>query len=184
VKRVLIALGVALVLSAVGTWLYFRGEKYIVVITQKEIDTELRAKFPVTKAALILFSATYSNPKVTLLPGTNRIRIGIDTELDIKLPSQTKKLNGKITVTTSFSYDNETKQFFLADPVISKLEIQGIPPEYTDKVTGFLSENLSEYLQKFPIYRLKANDAKGAAIKLLLKDVQVTNQEVNITLGL
>lgn len=183
-KRVLIALGIASVLALVGTWLYFRGENYIVIITQEQIDTELRSKFPVTKDQLIVLRATYSNPEVTLLPGTNRIRVGIDTELDIKLGAQPKKLGGTITVTASFSYKSDTKQFFLADPVVEKLEIQGVPQEYTAKVTEFLSNSVSKHLEKIPVYTLQAKDVKSASIKLLLKDVQVSNNEVHVTLGL
>lgn len=183
-KRPLILVGCALVVVLVGTLLYFRGKQYDVVITQTQIDNALRAKFPVSKTHLLIFRITYSNPRATLLPESNRIEVGLDAELDIKLREDSKKLGGTALVTSGLTYRNETKEFYLADPELKQLTLQGIPQQHLDKVTVFASNAAREYLQQFPIYTLKAKDAKTTAANLLLKDVQVKSSEIHATLGL
>jgi hypothetical protein len=59
-----------------------------------------------------------------------------------------------------------------------------IPQEDLDKVTRLASNAAHEYLQRFPIYTLKAKGVKTTAAKLLLRDVQVKSNEVHATLGL
>ncbi len=183
-KRSIIFTASALVLVLTGTLLYFHGRRYDVIITQNEIDEALRARFPISKNHLRIFQITYSNPHVTLLPESNRIEVGLDAGLDIKLRDQPKRLGGTAVVTTGLSYRSETHKFFLSDPEINKLTLQGIPQEHLDKVTRLASNAAREYLQRFPIYTLKAKDVKTTAVKLLLKDVQVKSNEVHATLGL
>ena len=158
--------------------------QYDYIITQKQIDDALKAKFPVTKNHLLLFRITFSNPHVALLPESNRIEIGLDAELNIKLPSESKKLTGTIVVSSGIGYRNDSKQFVLSSPVIDKLEIQGIPQQHIDKVTEFTSNAAREYLQEFPIYTLTDKDSKTSLAKLLLKDVQVKSSEIHVTIGL
>lgn len=168
----------------VGLLVYFHGRRFDVVITQKQIDDALQSRFPVSKNHLLIFQVTYSNPRATLLPGTNRIEVALDAELDIKIRNEEKKLHGSIVATTGISYRGETYQFFLSDPEINKLAIQGIPQEYLDKVTPFASNLARERLEQLPVYTIKAENITTRAVKLLLKDVQVMNNEVHATLGL
>jgi hypothetical protein len=177
------ALGVV-VLVLVGVLSYFHDRRFDIAITQKQIDDVLRAKFPVSKTYLSIFQITYSNPHATLLPGSNRIEIGLDADLDIRFRNEQKHFSGTAVVTTGLSYRNETHQFFLSDPEITKLIIQGIPQEYLDKVAPHASNFARDHLQQFPIYTIRARDLKTRAVKLLLKDVQVKNNELHATLGL
>jgi Protein of unknown function (DUF1439) len=183
-RRIILGLACVLVLVFAGVWWYFSGKRYEVIITQKQIDEALQARFPVSKTHLLLFQITYSNPRVTLLPETGRIEIGLDAELNIKLGEQPKRLGGSALVTTGLSYQSETHQFFLSEPEINKLTIQGVPPEYIDRVTSLATSTAREHLQRFPIYTVEAKDIKTAAVKLLLKDVQVKSNQVHVTLGL
>jgi hypothetical protein len=172
----------ALALGA-AAW-YLHGRRYDVAITQQQIDEALQAKFPMSKTYLAIFQIEYSNPHVILLPATDRIEVGLDAELNIRLGSQTKKLGGTVTATTGLSYRSETNQFFLSDPRIENMSIQGVPQKYMDKVTSLSSNTVREYLQKYPVYTLRGKDTKTATLKLLLKDVQVRSNEVHAILGL
>jgi hypothetical protein len=183
-KRTLIIAVCALALLLAGAFWYFRDKQYHVVITQKQIDDALQAKFPVSKTHLALFHLTYSNPQVTLLPDSDRIEIGLDAQLSIKLREESKPFGGRALMTTGLEYRHEAKQFFLANPEIKKLTLQGVPQQYLDKATVLSSNFVSEYLQRFPVYTLKATDIKTTAARLLLKDVQVRSNEVHVTLGL
>jgi len=183
-RRSIILVICALALVLAGSVWYFHDKRFVVVITQKQIDEALQSKFPVTKKHLLLFQIIYSNPHVSLLPDANRIEVGLDAVLNIGFREQSKNVNGTAVATTGLAYRSETYQFFLSEPELKKLSIQGIPQEHVDKVTSLASSTLSDYLQKHPIYTLKAKDMKTATVKFLLKDVQVKSNEVHATLGL
>lgn len=183
-KRAALIAGIVLVLLLIGAWLYFPGREFDVTITQQQIDDALKAHFPVTKTNLLILHVTYSNPHATLLPESGRIEVGVDAELDFKLREQPRKITGSAVMTTGLSYRYETKQFFLADPKVSKLTFQGVPQAYLDKTTNFVSAAIREHLQKFPVYTLKATDVKTTVVKLILKDVKIKDGAIHATLGI
>jgi hypothetical protein len=173
----------ALALVAIGSFYYFKGKEYHVIVSQAQIDAALKEKFPISKTHLVIIQLTYSNPRLKLLPDSNRIEVGLDANVNIKMVGEAKPLSGSVLVTSGLTYNNETKQFFLSEPEIKQIAIQGVPQQYVDKVTDFASRLAREYLQEFPVYTLKATDTKKTAAKLLLKKIEIKNSEVDATLG-
>lgn len=183
-KRVLTISLIVLFLIATGAFLYFKGRRYEVVITQEQIDEGLSERFPATKKYLLFFSVTYSNPQVTLLEADDRVQVGLDATLNIRLDGQPKELGGGATVTSGIRYDPEMQEFFLDEAVFDRLEIQGIPEEWIDRVTEFASQAAREFLESKPVYKLEGRDAKTKAAKLLLKGFEVRGQAIHVTLGI
>ena len=183
-KKSIIASLVVLALLLLGTFLYFKGKRYEVIISQEQIDKTLAETFPATKHYLIVFSITYSNPQVALLADDDRIQVGMDATLNIRLNGESKNLGGGCTITSGIRYDSETQEFFLDDAQFDRLEIQGIPDAYLDQITQFASESAKEFVESKPIYKLEAKDDKTMAAKMLLKGFDVKDQSVYITLGI
>ena len=175
---------IALLVAGLGAYLYFKDRRYELVITQTQIDSALAENFPVTKPFLVFFDITYSHPNVTLLPADQRVRVSLDAMLNMKIMGQGRKLSGSAQLTGRVNYRPETQEFFLDDPQFERLAIEGIPPEYLEPVNGAASRLAQEYVQRYPIYRIRATDTKLAITKLLLKNVQIRNREVAVTMGL
>lgn len=134
VKIAVIAL-VGMLLLAGGTYAYLRGKRYHIEITQSQIDAGLTKIFPKSKGFLVFLSITYSNPEVTLLEENDRIRVGMDVTVSIRIDGEEKQLGGSCTATSGIAYDPETQALYLSDAKIEKLVIQGIPTEHIEKVT-------------------------------------------------
>ncbi|HSY17233.1 MAG TPA: DUF1439 domain-containing protein [Candidatus Acidoferrales bacterium] len=185
-KRATLIAGIVLVLVILGAWLYFPGREFDVTITQQQIDDALQAHFPVTKTNLLILHVTYSNPHATLLPESGRIEVGVDAALEaaLKPREQPKKFTGTVVMTTGLSYRYETKQFFLADPKVSKLTLQGVPQQYLDKSTNAVSAVIREQVQKIPVYTIKPKNMKTKVVRLILKDVQIKDGVIHATLGI
>ncbi|MCB1232562.1 MAG: DUF1439 domain-containing protein [Verrucomicrobiae bacterium] len=183
-KKALFIAAIIFVGALVGVLLYFKGKRYEVVIPQEKIDAALAEKFPASKDYLVIFTITYSNPQVTLLEEKDRVQIGMDATLDIRLTDQPKSLGGGATITSGIRYDRETQAFYLDDAEFDRFEIQGIPEKWLEKVTEVASKAASEFVETKPIYRLEAKDAKTATAKLLLKDFEVRDQAIHVSLGL
>ncbi len=183
-KRAITILLIILALATSGVLIYFNGKRYEVVITQDKIDASLAERFPVTKKYLLIFSITYSNPQVTLLENEDRVQVGLDATLNIRIDGESKDLGGTALLTSGIRYDSETQEFFLDGAEFTKLEIAGVTDRWLTHVTDFASKAAKEFIETRPVYRLQANDSKTAAAKMLLKGFEVRDQAIYVTLGI
>lgn len=167
-----------------GTYSYFVGKEYEIRISEDQIREKLNAKMPIRKDYLLILEVVLDNPRVALEDGTNRVAGGLDLVLNIGLKSEKLPLGGAIDISGQVRYEPDAGQFFLADPVIEKFAVQGIPERYTEKVNQVLTKALDEYYSSHPIYTLNALDLKQGAARLLLKHVVVESKHLIITLGI
>jgi len=167
-----------------GAYYYFSGRGYTIKLSESDIKEKIEKKLPITKRFLLIFQVTLDNPRVQLKDGSDKINIGLDAVLNISLDNNTIPVGGTIDLSGGIRYLPELGQFFLTDPVIENLTIQGLPDKHTNRANKVLTAALSEHYRTHPIYTLKATDTKQAAAKMVLKNVTITNRELHITLGI
>ncbi len=173
---VLIAMGAA--------YFFFVGKEYQVILTEEQIREKLEARLPITKRYFLIIELTLSNPRVDLENGSNRVLAGLDAVLNIKINNNPIPLGGTVDASAGVTYVPEEGQFFLVDPVVENLGIQGIPAKWQTKVNEAASKALAEYFEVNPIYTLKRANLKQAAARAVLKNVVVENNQLVITLGI
>jgi hypothetical protein len=183
-KKVAAAIVVVVLVAAVSLYFVLRGDEYELRLTQQEIQDRFDEKFPFSKRHLLLFEVTYSNPKVILTEGSDRIRFSTDAELSNFATSGGQRLSGSCEVVAGLRYDAEQHAFFLIDPEIEKLDIAGLPVELTPKVQQAMVATAEEVLTRRPVYTLRPTDLKKAAARAVLKSVKVENGVLVIALGL
>ena len=183
-KKIAILLSIVLILTLAGTYFYFSGKEYTIQLTEQQILSKLEEKMPLSKRVLLIIQITLDNPRVDLENGSDRINAGMNVVLDIKVKKQSLPLRGSIDISGGIRYNPEKAQFFLTDPIIEKLNIQGLPKKHTNKANKALSKVLADFYKNNPIYTLKATDVKKSAAKLLLKKIVIENKELVVTLGI
>lgn len=166
-----------------GYW-YFSGKDFFLRFTEAQLQEKLNTRLPVTKTYLLIFNVTLENPKVHLINGSNRVQMGLDAVLNLNVAGETKPLGGKLEVSGGVAYAAGSAQFFLIDPLVESLSVQGIPKRHEDKVRLALSKALAAYYVEHPIYQLKSSDAKQATAKLILKNVKIENQQLVLKMGI
>ena len=182
-KSILVVLPL-LAIGRIGTYFYFQGREYVFRFTEPELQAKLADNLPYARTYLFIFEVVLDNPRLALVEGSDRVNIGLDLTLNIRIQDEPLPLGGELDVSGGVRYDGESSQFFLTDPVIENLRVQGVPAEYTDRVNSVLTKALGTYYADRPIYTLRASDVKGAAARLLLKSVVVEQQALVITLGI
>jgi len=183
-KKIFLIVSLVLVVVLGGAFIFFKGKGYEIAITQEQVDSALEEKFPVTKKFLLIFELTFSNPQVKLLENDDRVQVGLDAVLDIKIKDGSRKMSGGCTITSRVQYNPDTHEFFLAESEFDRLEIEGIPEKHLERVTKAASAAARKYLEEFPVYKLQGEDGKMAAAKLLLKSLEIRDQKIYVTLGL
>lgn len=183
-SRRLIISGVVLVALLVGVaYFYFQGKEYVFRFSEAELRQALAQRVPVRRTYFLIFQLTLDNPRVTLIEGSDRVNAGLDVTLNVRIQGESLPLGGSIDASGGMRYDSQTGEFFLTDPVIEQLRVDGVPAEFENRVTSVMTKALGEFYSRRPVYTLSALDAKQAAARLVLKSVVVTNQELVVTLG-
>jgi hypothetical protein len=182
-KKIIIVVLLLLALVPV-TFLLLKGKRFEVNITQEQIDQTLAETFPMSKRYLLIFNVTYQNPEVTLLPERNRIQIGLDAVVNVKVNDEPIELGGGATVSTSIRYDPDTQEFFLSDVQLERLDIQGVPESLNLRVTNLALQAAQDFIETPPVYKLEGTDAKMATAKMLLKNFEVRDRNIVVTLGI
>jgi len=183
-RRNAIIVSALLTLCAVGAYLYFDGREYTFRLTEAELQTKLAERLPLQKTYLFIIQVVLDNPRLALVEGSDRVNAGLDVTLNIKINDEPLPLGGKLDASGGIRYDGKEGQFFLTDPVIENLEVQGVPANYTDRVNTILTKAIGEYYSTRPIYDLSSADVKGATTKLLLKRIVVEHRVLIVTLGI
>ena len=183
-RKNLMLLGVVLAVAGVGTFLYVDGREYEFRFTEPQLQEKLAERLPIRKTYLFIFDVVLDNPRLSLINGTDRVNAGLDATLNVNINNMPLSLGGELDVSGGVRYDEIDGRFYLTDPVIENLNIQGIPDKYTERANKVLTKAVAEYYVDRPIYTLRESDAKHAVAKLLLRDVIIQNRELVVTLGI
>jgi len=183
-RRLLLPASLVLIAAFAAAWFYFSGKDYVLRLSQQDIRQQLERQLPLKRTLLMIFEVELAHPRVQLRDGSERVDIGVDVQLNIRLGRETQPLGGSVDLETGIRYEPTDAGFYLTDPVVTHLDLQGVPAEYAARAQRVVAEALREFLRIHPIYRLRAIDAKRTAARLVLKRVVVANNELVITLGI
>lgn len=183
-KKIGIVLGTAVLVGMISLIPILKQKTFVVRVSEEELRSRIEKKLPYTKKYLAIFSVTLSNPRVNLVSGSDRINMGIDAGLSVAAGEAAKAFGGQVDISGVLRYDAATGGFFLLEPEVDRLSIQGLPEKYTAGATQAVSSALKAFYREHPVYTLRPTDFKKAAARLLLRSVVVENEELVITLGL
>lgn len=185
-KILLIVLGLLLLL-AVGIWSSW-GQTYELVLSEQQLSEKLNEKFPFEKTYLFIIGLRFSNPVLSLEEASNRISFGCDIETNFKMDKPGEEvpgpLKGAARVSGSLRYEPSKASFFLDAPKVEQLDIVGLPPKWLAKANSAAGKAVSEFLQHQPLYKLKPDDVKQAAARLVLRKTLVVGKNLVVTLGI
>lgn len=185
-KPRLLIITLAALLAAAGTlaWWLSRDPSVTVQITQQHIDEALAKKFPKQENYLGLLQATFLNPRASLLPDQEKIRLGADVEVRLIGTSKDDALTGSLDVLTAVRYEPQTRSFFLDDPSIEKFAIQDLPDQYVSLLSNMALELTRDSVENTSVYTLDESETEQAAAGLLLRQIDIRPDAIHITLGL
>ncbi|MEW6348958.1 MAG: DUF1439 domain-containing protein [Thermodesulfobacteriota bacterium] len=182
VKLLRVAFGLALLLAGgLAVWFLFAREPEI-VLTATQIQAAIEKKFPIVKRHFEIIEVTYSDPAVILEEGSDRIRFGLNAATSLRSPKI--DLRGTAVASARVAYDKSSAAFFLEDPLIEKITIDGLSEKWTKIAAEMGTLGVRKYLNQHPVYKLNPDKYKQNLVKYILKDVKVRDGKLVLTLGL
>jgi hypothetical protein len=80
-------------------------------------------------------------------------------------------------------YDQENFCLHLLSPEIQELQVEGVPEKYTKAVSLGTRKILQQYITDVPVYKIKDDNLKLKLAKAVLKNAEVIDGKLVITLG-
>jgi hypothetical protein len=191
IRRAVLILLVLLLVGGGGTvyylWYYFArsGGTVKLPITREMIDSALSQTFPKKNTYLKVLHVTYGKPVLEMAPGGDRIKVALEVQVEAGLEGLlSKTYHGSAAVVTAVGYEPESYRFFLRDPRLEKLEV----PKLSSDQLAILREGLNAasalWFQEVPIYRIEDRTMKEKLARHVLREVEIKNDRVIVTLGL
>ena len=174
-----------IVVLAIGAGVYWfsTANSLTFRLSEPQLRAIANAQAPYENSYYSLFDVTLDNLRVDLEDGSDRIAAGADIKLVLDLGFAMIPLNGAADFTGGLEYRPEAGAFFLKDPVITDLRIQGVPARYADRSHEVVSLALAEYYELQPVYSLEDTRASHMAARLLLKEIEIKDEHLIVTLG-
>ena len=151
-----------------------------VKVSREEIQRRLDATFPVDQQVL-LTRVVLEHPKVILTNGSDRIGVGLDVRVEIPIVGPR---SGSVTVSGGIDYRREQKAFFLRDPKLEQIQVEGLTAEQLGLVKSPLESVTTAALTVFPIYEFKQRNVGEITAEHVLRKVYVKDGNVYAELGL
>jgi hypothetical protein len=183
-KRALVLSGIASLLLAAATVWWLKSRSFEVRVTEPQLRAQLIERFPIERTVLLLLRWRLTDPSLEFLPQRQRVAIGIDARLNLKLEGGRSDLGGRIELETGIRYDAARGALFLVDPVITRLVIDGLPERHAQRATDSVRELLAEVFSQRPVYTLNPLDLKQGSARLLLRELRIEDDAVVVRLGL
>jgi hypothetical protein len=177
-KRLIIVVVALGLLVAIGLVAYhFLTRVYTIEVTEAQLQAALDKSFPV-KEQYQLLSLTFSDPRVNLREGEDRIHFGV--AVNASVPGLASG-SGSGAVSGQVSYDPGSGQFFLREARLEDLQLPQLPEKYKAQVLDIASPALDQVLARTPIYQLGEDQMIA---RMALRDVYVRGGRLNIVLSL
>lgn len=164
-------LGIASVASALT---------YTHELSQEALQDKLSAMMPIENTTLF-FTVTVFDPRIELLVDTDRI--GIFMQLKIKGPGGLQAA-GRGKMSGSVSYNAQEKAFYLHDPVVEHIAVDGVEEQVVAQAKQLLQIALSSTVLLTPIYRFDPSSEEFRFAQSNLQSVEVKDGKLLLTLDL
>lgn len=174
---------IAIVGLGAGAFLFLFEKDFVFRFSETDLRERVDDSLPWSERYLFIFEVTVDNPRVDLIDGSDRVAGGVDLLLNIDFGGNAVPLTGAVDVVGGVQYQSEGGEFYLIDPEIENIRIQGVPDRFSNQANAAISMALTEFYRTRPIYSLDDTDASHLAARLVLKDVVVEDEHLVVTLG-
>ena len=177
-RRIIISLLALTVLGGCAVFLAQRyGDKLFIELTEQELQTRLTARFPIQNCSLIVACIDVTSPQLKLVEDSDRISLSTDIAATVLQ----RRYAGVLAFSGRVRYVAQDGEFFLDDIEIQRLDLEGVPANYTEMLRSRGPAVLRGVLATKPIYTLKADNAQQRLARLAVRDVRVVNGKLRVS---
>ncbi len=164
------------VLCIAGVFFMTRGYTTTIEFTRDELQEQTERFFAKQELGE---NVTFTDPEVIILDGSDRIGLRVGVTVSAFGHSG----SGKVASTCYLSYVPAEAMFYITDPKIEELHINGVPKFAMSVITESVEKALARFAPRIPVYKLKDGNLKEVAAKLVLRKVEVKDGKAIATVS-
>lgn len=148
-------------------------------ISLARLQESIASRFPFNSRYLDLIDIQVTNPRVKLLPDTNRILTSMDAS--VAPPFLKRSWNGNLSVSGQLRFDPARNALVLAEPRVEQFAVNGLDPLYANQITkvgALLSEQL---LKDLPLYTFRPEEFGYAGTRLIPTKITTRSNSLVVT---
>lgn len=160
--------GAALLLSACAN---LAGPRDVSIPLSK-LQSGVEKRFPLDKRAMELFDIHFSNPRLSLQPGADRVALQLDVA--VAPPFVKQSWRGDVALSGRLSIDVQRGAIFMLDPSLDGLHIDGIEATRQQQVAMLVNALLSKSIRDVPVYHFRMEDLRYAGVQFVPTSIRTT----------
>ena len=149
------------------------AHSYEVIVTEQQIQDTLNSRMPLTRQGR-LATLTIDNTAIDLLDENNRVRLAADVQLVLTIGIQSR---GNLIAEGDVRFDDASDSFFIDNPTVIDLNIEGVPASYKPSVIQLAQQTLATSIEGQPVYTLSEEGQQGIA-RMMLKSMTINDHSV------
>jgi hypothetical protein len=160
-----------------------QGRGYSIAVPMNIINSTLAEKFPVDRKlsyGVVSGNLNISNPNILGKSGNDKLGVGTSFKFtNMLIPNG---ISGKINLTSGVRYDATTRNLYLKNPMVDKIEFQNqsLMKNLPNGIQKVIGDIIAQTIAKKPIYNLQN---KGL-VSGFVRGIDVRNGQIFITFGL
>lgn len=145
---------------------------------QEQLQRALDKKFPYERKVMEIFTVQLTQPQLTLMAESNRLRV--TTNVSLRAPIG-PVYHGTLTVQSGVRFDAKQSALVLTQPVVEQFDVQNFPQ--ASSLISTLGRGVVEpLLQDYPIKTFRPEELQFAGVTLVPSSIWVTSEGVRINL--
>jgi hypothetical protein len=131
-------------------------------IPVERLQAALEGRFPFNNRYLELLDIRISNPRVSLLPQSNRILTSLDAA--VAPPFMNRSWLGNLAISGQLRFDPARNALVLAEPRVETFDVQGLDPLYANQIRRVGSLLAEQMLKDVPLYTFRPDQLRYAGV--------------------
>lgn len=120
-------------------------------LSKQELQTLVERRFPASMRYAQVLTVRLTRPRLDLNGGANRVTTHLDAQItNSMLPAP--PINGSVVLDSGIRYDAPTRAVLMDNPNVSKVDLDGTPPQYRDLMNAIGNVVAQEVLKDYPLY--------------------------------
>lgn len=148
---------------------------YDMVVTEAQIQTTLNDRLPFARQSQFM-TLTIERADIDLLGNGSRVGMVNDFILTTTVGLQSR---GTITAEGDVRFNDAEDSFYIDNPQVVDVDIEGIPAMYRNSVIKLAQQTLAPAISGQPVYTL-TDDGEQKLAKMLLKEMTISEDDVTL----
>ena len=148
--------------------------------SELQLEERLQQHLPYRKKALLILEFELDQPEIEFIAVDGRISVSMKIGLEVvgKL-----RRDGLIRVSGVPSYRSTEGAFYLSEPRVDELSIDGLSSKYSGMASNAITSVVQTLYADKPLYELDTEYSKQRITKLVLREISVTDTHLIALLG-